>query len=214
MVSAARKSKSETLLTGEARDVEDIPATQENPSTNEAASVSLSAVAGKEEVSVVTTDDLTSQLEPHAANESSAFSRNLKVLQSPVESEGRRMIMTVGRSSRTPSFGQLDGLGREGDEQEKQEGQEQEEKKEKVKEREEEEEKTAEKTDEEGAHEAAYVDQGDQGWIPVACLRIVDVRGIMGRACAKQWGAHVQSNGVRMAMARVNGACAKQMGKH
>ena len=47
-----------------------------------------------------------------------------------------------------------------------------------------------------------------------ACLRIVDVRGIMGRACAKQWGAHVQSNGVRMAMARVNGACAKQLGEH
>ena len=79
------------------------------------------------------------------------------------------MIMTVGRSSRTPSFGQLDGLGREGDEQEKQEGQEQEEKKEEVKEREEEE----EKTDEEGAHEAAYVDQGDQGdgWIPVSPRR-------------------------------------------
>ena len=169
VVSAARKSKSETLLTGEARDAEDIQATQENPSTNKAASVSLSAVAGKEEVSVVTTDDLTSQLEPHAANESSAFSRNLKVLQSPVESEGRRMIMTVGRSSRTPSFGQLDGLGREGDEQEKQEGQEQEEKKEEVKEREEE--KTAEKTDEEGAHEATYEDQGDQGWTPVSPRR-------------------------------------------
>ena len=160
-------------MTGDARDAEDIPATQENPSTNKAASVSLSAVAGKEEVSVVTTDNLSSQLEPHAANESSAFSRNLKVLQSPVESEGRRMIMTVGRSSRTPSFGQLDGLGREGDEQEKQEGQEQEEKKEEVKEREEEEEKTVEKTDEEGAHEAAYVDQGDQGdgWIPVSPRR-------------------------------------------
>ena len=170
MVSAARKSKSETLLTGEARDAEDIQATQENPSTNKAASVSLSAEAGKEEVSVVTTDDLTSQLEPHAANDSSAFSRNLKVLQSPVESEGRRMIMTVGRSSRTPSFGQLDGLGREGDEQEKQEVQEQKEEMEEVKEREEEEEKTVEKTDEEGAHEAAYVDQGDQvdGWIPVS----------------------------------------------
>ena len=83
------------------------------------------------------------------------------------------MIMTVGRSSRTPSFGQLDGLGREGDEQEKQEGQEQEEKKEEVKEREEKEEKTVEKTDEEGAHEAAYVDQGDQGdgWIPVSPRR-------------------------------------------
>ena len=173
VVSAARKSKSETLLTGDARDAENIPATQENPSTDKAASVSLSAVTGKEDVSVVTTDDLTSQLEPHAANESSAFSRNLKVLQSPVESEGRRMIMTVGRSSRTPSFGQLDGLGREGDEQEKQEGQEQEEKKEEVKEREEEEEKTVEKTDEEGAHEAAYVDQGDQGdgWIPVSPRR-------------------------------------------
>ena len=81
--------------------------------------------------------------------------------------------MTVGRSSRTPSFGQLDGLGREGDEQEKQEEKEQEEEKEEVKEREEEEEKTAEKTDEEGAHEAAYVDQGDQGdgWIPVSPRR-------------------------------------------
>ena len=58
VVSAARKSKSETLLTGEARDAEDIQATKENPSTNKAASVSLSAVAVKEEVSVVTTDDL------------------------------------------------------------------------------------------------------------------------------------------------------------
>ena len=38
-----------------------------------------------------------------------------------------------------------------------------------------------------------------------ACLRIVDVRGIMGRACAKQWGAHVQSNGLRMCKAM---ACA------
>ena len=37
VVSAARKSKSETLLTGDARDADDIPATQENPSTNEAA---------------------------------------------------------------------------------------------------------------------------------------------------------------------------------
>ena len=86
------------------------------------------------------------------------------------------MIMTVGRSSRTPSFGQLDGLGREGDEQEKQEGQEQEEKKEEVKEREEKEEKeekTVEKTDEDGAHEAAYVDQGDQGddWTQVSPRR-------------------------------------------
>ena len=83
------------------------------------------------------------------------------------------MIMTVGRSSRSPSFGQLDGLGREGDEQEKQEEKEQEEEKEEVKEREEEEEKTVEKTDEEGAHEAAYVDQGDQGdgWIPVSPRR-------------------------------------------
>ena len=36
----------------------------------------------------------------------------------------------------------------------------------------------------------------------------------MGRACAKQWLAHVQSNGVHMAMARVNGACAKQLGEH
>ena len=40
---------------------------------------------------------------------------------------------------------------------------------------------------------------------PEACLRIVDVRGIMGRACAKQWGAHVQSNGLRMCKAM---ACA------
>ena len=71
------------------------------------------------------------------------------------------MIMTVGRSSRTPSFGQLDGLGREGDEQEKQEGQEQEEEKEEVKEREEEEEKAVEKTDDEWAHEAASSDHGD-----------------------------------------------------
>ena len=38
-----------------------------------------------------------------------------------------------------------------------------------------------------------------------ACLRIVDVRGIMGRACAKQWGAHVQSNCLRMCKAM---ACA------
>ena len=171
VVSAARKSKSETLLTGGARDAENIPATQENPSTNKVASVPLSAVTGKEDVSVVTTDNITSQLEPHAANESSAFSRNLKVLQSPVESEGRRMIMTVGRSSRTPSFGQLDGLGREGDEQEKQEEKEQEEEKEEVKEREEEEEKAEKKTDDEGAHEAAYEDQGDQGWIPVSPRR-------------------------------------------
>ena len=171
VVSAARKSKSETLLTGGAGDAENIPATQENPSTNKVASVPLSAVTGKEDVSVVTTDNITSQLEPHAANESSAFSRNLKVLQSPVESEGRRMIMTVGRSSRSPSFGQLDGLGREGDEQEKQEEKEQEEEKEEVKEREEEEEKAEKKTDDEGAHEAAYEDQGDQGWIPVSPRR-------------------------------------------
>ena len=41
--------------------------------------------------------------------------------------------------------------------------------------------------------------------VPPACLRIVDVRGIMGRACAKQWGAHVQSNGLRMCKAM---ACA------
>ena len=40
---------------------------------------------------------------------------------------------------------------------------------------------------------------------PDACLRIVDVRGIMGRACAKQWGTHVQSNGARMCRAM---ACA------
>ena len=80
------------------------------------------------------------------------------------------MIMTVGRSSRTPSFGQLDGLGREGDEQEKQEEKEQEEEKEEVKEREEEE-KAEKKTDDEGAHEAAYEDQGDQGWIPVSPRR-------------------------------------------
>ena len=69
------------------------------------------------------------------------------------------MIMTVGRSSRSPSFGQLDGLGREGDEQEKQEEKEQEEEKEEVKEREEEEEKAEKKTDDEGTHEAAYVTQ-------------------------------------------------------
>ena len=81
------------------------------------------------------------------------------------------MIMTVGRSSRSPSFGQLDGLGREGDEQEKQEEKEQEEEKEEVKEREEEEEKAEKKTDDEGAHEAAYEDQGDQGWIPVSPRR-------------------------------------------
>ena len=41
--------------------------------------------------------------------------------------------------------------------------------------------------------------------LPEACLRIVDVRGIMGRACAKQWGAHVQSNGLHMCKAM---ACA------
>ena len=45
--------------------------------------------------------------------------------------------------------------------------------------------------------------------LQVACLRIVDVRGIMGRACAKQWGAHVQSNGLRMCKAMAC-ACAKQ----
>ena len=31
-----------------------------------------------------------------------------------------------------------------------------------------------------------------------------------GRACARQWLAHVQSNGVRMAMVHVNGAWARQ----
>ena len=44
-----------------------------------------------------------------------------------------------------------------------------------------------------------------KGGLLDACLRIVDVRGIMGRACAKQWGAHVQSNGLRMCKAM---ACA------
>ena len=39
-------------------------------------------------------------------------------------------------------------------------------------------------------------------------MRIVDVRGIMGRACAKQWGAHVQSNGLHMCKAM---ACAMRM---
>ena len=77
------------------------------------------------------------------------------------------MIMNVGRSSRTPSFGQLDGLGREGTSRRSRKEQE---KKEEVKEREEEE-KTVEKTDEEGAHEATYEDQGDQGWIPVSPRR-------------------------------------------
>ena len=43
-----------------------------------------------------------------------------------------------------------------------------------------------------------------------ACLRIVDVRGIMACACAKQRLAHVQSNGVHMAMVHVNGAWARQ----
>ena len=37
---------------------------------------------------------------------------------------------------------------------------------------------------------------------------------VMACACAKQWLAHVQSNGVHMAIARVNGACAKQLGEH
>ena len=46
-----------------------------------------------------------------------------------------------------------------------------------------------------------------------ACLRIVDVRGIMGRACAKQWGAHVQSNGLCMCKAMAC-ACAKQWRAH
>ena len=31
-----------------------------------------------------------------------------------------------------------------------------------------------------------------------------------GRTCARQWLAHVQSNGVRMAMVHVNGAWARQ----
>ena len=96
------------------------------------------------------------------------------------------MIMTVGRSSRTPSFGQLDGLGKEGDEQEKQEVQEQEEEKEEVKEREEEEEeKAVKKTDDEGAHEAAYEDQGDQGWIPVSPRRRKQNAQVTGDA---HWG--------------------------
>ena len=46
-----------------------------------------------------------------------------------------------------------------------------------------------------------------------ACLRIVDVRGIMGRACAKQWGAHVQSNGLRMCKA-MGRACARHWPAH
>ena len=49
--------------------------------------------------------------------------------------------------------------------------------------------------------------------VPGACLRIVDVRGIMGRACARQWGAHVQSNGLRMCKA-MGRACAKQWLAH
>ena len=49
--------------------------------------------------------------------------------------------------------------------------------------------------------------------IRAACLRIVDVRGIMGRACAKQWGAHVQSNGARMCKVMAC-ACAKQWRAH
>ena len=36
----------------------------------------------------------------------------------------------------------------------------------------------------------------------------------MGCACARHWPAHVQSNGVRMAMAHVIGASAKQLGEH
>ena len=46
-----------------------------------------------------------------------------------------------------------------------------------------------------------------------ACLRIVDVRGIMGRACAKQWGAHVQSNDLRMCKA-MGRACARHWPAH
>ena len=41
--------------------------------------------------------------------------------------------------------------------------------------------------------------------VRAACLRIVDVRGIMGRTCAKQWGAHAQGNGLCMCKAM---ACA------
>ena len=41
--------------------------------------------------------------------------------------------------------------------------------------------------------------------IPDACLRIVDVRGIMACACAKQWGAHAQGKSLRMCKAM---ACA------
>ena len=44
-------------------------------------------------------------------------------------------------------------------------------------------------------------------------MRIVDVRGIMGRACAKQWGAHVQSNGLRMCKA-MGRACARHWPAH
>ena len=40
------------------------------------------------------------------------------------------------------------------------------------------------------------------------------MRKALACTCAKQWLAHVKSNGVRMAMARVNGACAKQLGEH
>ena len=36
------------------------------------------------------------------------------------------------------------------------------------------------------------------------------MRKAKGRACARQWLAHVQSNGVRMAMVHVNGAWARQ----
>ena len=33
----------------------------------------------------------------------------------------------------------------------------------------------------------------------------------MGRACARQWLAHVQSDGVRMGMVHVKRACARQL---
>ena len=36
------------------------------------------------------------------------------------------------------------------------------------------------------------------------------MRKAKGHACARQWLAHVQSNGVRMAMVHVNGAWARQ----
>ena len=51
------------------------------------------------------------------------------------------------------------------------------------------------------------------GQVRGACLRIVDVRGIMGRACAKQWGAHVQSNSLRMCKA-MGRACARHWPAH